>query len=185
MRLRTALPWTSPVLAVLVFSLACAGSAAAQSAEFPTPAPDLRMALLYPAPMPKELLPPASFQPKEPAPVHRRMSPSQRRDWLLLGAADHGAAFFDARTTRVAMRHYREFDPLLRPFAHSPALYPVMQLAPFGVDWLASRMATSHHRWIRRLWWLPQCAATVGHLWAGTHNMSLPSAAGLPASHLP
>jgi hypothetical protein len=137
------------------------------------------MALLYPAPMPKELLPPPSFQPNELAPARRRMSAAQRRVWLVLGAADHGAAFFDARTTRVAMRHYRELDPLLRPFAHSAALYPVMQIAPFGVDWLASRMATSRHRWARKLWWLPQSAATAGHLWAGTHNM------GLPSPHLP
>lgn len=103
------------------------------------------------------------------------MSPAQRRAWLLLGAADHGAAFFDARTTRDAMRNYQELDPLLRPFAHSDALYPVMQIAPFGLDWLGSRLATSRHRWLRRLWWLPQSAATVGHLWAAAHNMSLPT----------
>lgn len=102
------------------------------------------------------------------------MSPGQRRAWLMLGIAQHGAAFFDAKTTRDAMRNHQELDPLLRPFAHSAALYPVMQVAPTGLDWLAVRLAASRHRWLRRIWWLPQAAATAGFLWSATHNLSLP-----------
>lgn len=103
------------------------------------------------------------------------LSFKEQRVWLLLGLAQHGAAFFDARTTRDAMSHYHELDPLLRPFAHSPALYPVMQIAPAGLDWLALRLASSRHRWLRRLWWLPQTAAAAGFVWSGVHNLRLPN----------
>jgi hypothetical protein len=108
------------------------------------------------------------------------MSPAKRRAWFALDLAEHGAAFFDARTTRQAVHHYHELDPLLCPFVHSAALYPVMQLAPFGLDWLATRLAISRHRWLRRVWWLPQAAATAGFVWSGMHNLSLPSAPALP-----
>lgn len=121
----------------------------------------------------------ANFHPAH-APKRLTMSPVQRRAWLALDLAEHGAAFFDARTTRQAMRHYHELDPLLRPFAHSAALYPAMQLAPFGLDWLATRLAVSRHRWLRRLWWLPQAAATAGFVWSAMHNLSLPPAPALP-----
>jgi hypothetical protein len=108
------------------------------------------------------------------------MSASQRRSWYLLGLAQHGAAFVDARTTREALKNYRVPDPLLRPFAHSAAIYPVMQIAPLGFDWLAVRMATSRHHWERHLWWLPQAVATAGFLWSGVHNLRLPRPPGLP-----
>lgn len=108
------------------------------------------------------------------------MSPAQRRAWYLLAFAQHGAAFFDAHTTRDAVRHYQELNPLLRPFAHSAAIYPVMQIAPFGLDWLATRLATSRHRWLRHLWWVPQAAATAGFVWSGAHNLALPTTPGAP-----
>ncbi len=108
------------------------------------------------------------------------MSPVQRRLWLALGFAQHAAAFFDARTTREAMTHYHELDPLLRPFSHSAALYPAMQIGPFGLDWLAQRIATSRHEWLRRLWWVPQAAATAGFIWSGAHNLSLPAPGAAP-----
>ncbi|HEV2388037.1 MAG TPA: hypothetical protein VGS20_12365 [Candidatus Acidoferrales bacterium] len=168
------------VLAGLALALGFAGSAAAQSLDPALGVPDLHPALLYPAPFSRNLLPPPPFQPARPAPPRLRMSPGQRRAWLVLAAADHSASFFDARTTRVAIRNYQELNPLLRPFAHSAALYPAMQVVPFGLDLLASRLATSRYRWLRRLWWLPQSAATVGHLWAGAHNMGLPAPSGAP-----
>jgi hypothetical protein len=109
------------------------------------------------------------------------MSPVQRRVWFALGFAQHGAALFDSLTTREAMAHYHELDPLLRPFAHSAALYPAMQIGPFGLDWLANRMATSRHKWVRRFWWVPQAAATAGFIWSGAHNLSLPVPGAAPA----
>ncbi|MDE3136149.1 MAG: hypothetical protein KGL59_06225 [Acidobacteriota bacterium] len=147
-------------------------------------APDLRATLFTPQPSPARLLPKPDSRPAwipEPPPLQPRMSRAQRRAWFLLGLTQHGAAFFDARTTRDAMAHYRELDPLLRPFAHSAAIYPAMQIGPMGLDWLATRLATSRHHWLRRLWWVPQAAATAGFLWSGIHNLDLPTPPGVPA----
>jgi hypothetical protein len=169
-------------LATLLFVI-CAAAPRVRAQVLDKTTPDLRAALLTPAPFPERLLSKPSFHPEwvpQQRPRSSRMSPAQRRVWLALGVAQHGAAFFDARTTRDAMAHYRELDPLLRPFAHSAAIYPAMQIAPLGLDWLARRLATSRHRWLRRLWWVPQAAATAGFLWSGMHNLGLPATPGIP-----
>ncbi len=170
-------------LATLVF-ITCAAAPRARAQVLEKATPDLRATLFPAPPFPERLLPKPDFHPEwipEQRPRPPRMSRPQRRAWLLLGVAQHGAAFFDARTTREAMTHYRELDPLLRPFAHSAAIYPAMQLGPVGLDWLATRLATSRHRWLRRLWWVPQAAATAGFLWSGMHNLELPTPTGIPA----
>lgn len=123
------------------------------------PAPPGQLANISDAPQPQK---------------HFGLFKGKLRAWVVLGLMQHGAAFFDARTTHDAMNHYREVDPFIRPFAHSAALYPVMQIAPLGLDWLATRMATSRNRWLRRIWWLPQAASTAGFLWSGVHNLRLP-----------
>jgi hypothetical protein len=164
--------------------MACAVVPRARAQALDKPAPNARAALFALAPSPERLLPEPDSHPEwipEPPPRRPRMSRSERRLWIVLGAAQHGAAFFDARTTRDAMTHYRELNPLLRPFAHSAALYPVMQIGPVGLDWLATRLATSRHHWLRRLWWVPQAAATAGFLWSGVHNLDLPAPSGIPA----
>lgn len=99
----------------------------------------------------------------------------------MLILTQHGAALFDAHSTREAINHNRELDPLLQPFAHSAILYLAMQIGPVSLDWLATHMATSRHRWLRRLWWAPQAAATAGFLWSGIHNLGLPAPTGVPA----
>ncbi len=96
-----------------------------------------------------------------------------RRLWLTLAVVQHGAAVFDAWTTRRAVRSHRELNPLLRPFAHSAALYPAMQIAPLAADWGALRLARSRHGWMRRLWWVPQAGLTAGMIWSGIHNLRL------------
>ena len=172
-----------PALAALLF-ITCAAVPDARAQALGKAAPVLRATLFIPTPFPEPLLPKPDLHPEwipqQPLP-RPRMSPVQRREWLLLGVAQHGAAFFDARTTRDALTHYRELDPVLRPFAHSAALYPAMQIAPLGLDWLARRLATSRHHWLRRLWWVPQAAATAGFLWSGVHTLRLPAPAGIPA----
>jgi hypothetical protein len=170
-------------LAALTFIL-CVTAPRTRAQVLEKTTPDLRATLFAAPAVPERLLPRPDFHPEWIPPQRTRpprMSIAQRRAWILLGAAQHGAAFFDARTTRDAMRHYRELDPLLRPFAHSEALYPAMQLGPVGLDWLATRLATSPHRWLRRLWWVPQAAATAGFLWSGMHNLRLPATSGVPS----
>jgi hypothetical protein len=178
----------SPAIRVLARSavISCVASALA----FPAFGQDAGKALARPEPR-GALAPPAAGRAKPaPSPNPRPLSHpkryglalGQKRVWLFLALAQHGAAFFDARTTRDTMGHdavrqYGELDPLLRPFAHSAALYPVMQIGPAGLDWLALRLSGSHRRWLRRIWWLPQTAAVAGFVWSGAHNLRLPERA--------
>jgi hypothetical protein len=114
----------------------------------------------------------AYLSPIEPARARRHL-------WLALAVAQHGAAGFDAWTTRRAIRRYRELNPLLRPFAHSVALYPVMQLMPLAADWGALRLARSRRGWVRRLWWMPQVGLAAGMIWSGIHNLRLQASEGV------
>lgn len=116
------------------------------------------------------------LQPPPPVIFERpRMSPAQRRAWIGLAIAGHGAATFDAWSTRRAITHGagEESNPMLRPFAHSGALYVAVQASPALMDYLGRRMMTSRHRWVRRMWWLPQTAGTAVSLTAGVHNTRL------------
>lgn len=99
----------------------------------------------------------------------------QRKIWYGLVAASSGAAAFDAWTTRRAVsgNYGVEGDPLLRPFAHSNAIYAATQVSPAVLDYVGHRMMTSHHEWMRKMWWVPQVAGTSFSLGAGVHNYRL------------
>jgi hypothetical protein len=99
----------------------------------------------------------------------------QRKIWYGLVAASSGAAAFDAWTTRRAVsgNYGVEGDPLLRPFAHSNAIYAATQVSPAILDYVGHRMMTSHHEWMRKMWWVPQVAGTSFSLGAGVHNYRL------------
>jgi hypothetical protein len=95
-----------------------------------------------------------------------------RKAWLMLSLAQHGAAAFDAYTTRQAISAgAREDDPFMRPFAHSPSIYIVSQIAPTVLDYAARRMQRDQHAFIRHSWWLPQSASTAFLAVAGAHNL--------------
>ena len=99
----------------------------------------------------------------------------QRKIWYGLMAAGHSAAVFDAYSTRRAVSggYGTESDPLMRPFAHSNAMYFATQVSPAVMDYLGHRMVTSNHPWMRRIWWVPQAAGTGLSLSAGIHNSRL------------
>ena len=84
-----------------------------------------------------------------------------------------GAAAFDAYSTRLALsgNYGTESNPLLRPFAHSGALYAATQVSPVVMDFIGKRMMVSENRWMRRMWWLPQAAGSGFSIAAGVHNM--------------
>jgi len=107
---------------------------------------------------------PAVFRPVE--------SPRQRKIWYALMVTGHSAAAFDAWSTRRAVSggYGRESDPLLRPFAHSGAMYAATQVSPAVMDYLGRRMMVSHHRLLRRFWWVPQVAGASLSFGAGIHN---------------
>jgi hypothetical protein len=97
-----------------------------------------------------------------------------RKVWLALSIAEHSAATFDAYSTRLAVsRGANEADPLMQPFAHSPAIYGAIQVGPLVLDYAARRMERSQHGFLRKTWWVPQSAATGLFLFSGAHNMSV------------
>src|SRR5579885_2481756 len=90
-------------------------------------------------------------------------------------------AAFDAWSTRRAISggYGTEANPLLRPFAHSNALYVATQVSPALMDFLGKRMMTSRHAMFRKLWWLPQTAGAGLSFAAGSHNVALTNS-GVP-----
>jgi hypothetical protein len=97
----------------------------------------------------------------------------KQRDWLVMGAVEHGAATFDAWSTRRAISsgQAQELDPLLQPFAGNGSLYAAVQVGPLAFDYVGRRMLTSRHRWERRTWWVPQALSTAFSIASGAHNL--------------
>jgi hypothetical protein len=148
--------------------------------------PDAPLAKIAPPPKMEDvpaataemLVPPS--QPFANAPVKPAVRASyetarQRKIWYGLMAGGHGAAAFDAWTTRRAVTggYGSEGDPLLRPFANSNAIYAATQVSPAIMDYLGHRMLTSNQAWMRRLWWVPQAAGASISLSAAIHNYRL------------
>ncbi|MGH9717472.1 MAG: hypothetical protein ACRD4R_12210 [Candidatus Acidiferrales bacterium] len=97
-----------------------------------------------------------------------------RRKWIALSAAVHGAAAFDAFTTRQAIgRGAVEADPMMKPFASSPSIYAAIQVAPLVLDYAARHMQRSQNPIIRRMWWLPQSGGAAMYLFSGAHNLGV------------
>jgi hypothetical protein len=116
------------------------------------------------------------------APSKPVVSERERKTWYILLGADHSAAFFDAWSTRTVLSNGgRELDPIVRPFAHSSALYPALQVAPLGADYFGAKLMQSRNRTLRKLWWVPQAVAAAGSMFcgatnlAGTRSFSVPS----------
>jgi hypothetical protein len=115
------------------------------------------------------------FQPSKPTFRQPHESPRQRKLWYGLAVAGHTGAAFDAWSTRRAVSggYGQEANPLLRPFAHSNFIYAATQISPAVMDFLGKRMMRSQHRWVRRMWWLPQTAGTGFSFAAGAHNVGV------------
>ncbi len=114
--------------------------------------------------------------PVKPVKVYSPEKPRMSRTWLALTMVQHGAATFDAYSTRQAIGHGAvEDDPLMRPFAHSGAIYAAIQVGPLLLDYVARRMQHSEYGMVRRMWFVPQSASTAGFLISGVHNLSVAS----------
>jgi hypothetical protein len=104
-------------------------------------------------------------------PVNPESVPS-RKTWLMLSIAEHSAATFDAYSTRRAIANgAHEVDPVMRPFANSPAIYAAIQVCPLVLDFTARKMQRSQNNFVRHTWWLPQAVGTGVYLFSGAHNM--------------
>jgi hypothetical protein len=115
------------------------------------------------------------MQPMKAAYTRPRETRGQRVAWYTLAVAGHGAAAFDAYSTRLALsgNYGVESNPLLRPFAHSSALYAATQVSPAVMDFIGKRMMVSDNRLVRKLWWVPQVAGSGFSVMAGVHNLSV------------
>jgi hypothetical protein len=125
------------------------------------------------------ILPGTGIQPANPPKSalkgFRYETPKQKVAWIGLSVAGHGAAGFDAYSTRQAISggFGTESNPLLRPFAHSNALYAATQVSPTVMDYLGHKMMTNRRPWVRKMWWVPQAAGAGFSVAAGVHNLSL------------
>src|ERR1700722_2139019 len=107
-----------------------------------------------------------AIRPVESAPA--------RRNWLILSVVELSPQRFDGFSTRQAVsRGAVEQDPLMRPFAHSPAIYAAIQVGPVLFDLLAGHMQRSNYNFERRTWWVPQTASTGMSIFAGVHNLNI------------
>jgi hypothetical protein len=95
--------------------------------------------------------------------------------WFVLGAVEHGAATFDAWSTRrnIIDGVAHETDPLMKPFANSGAMYAAVQVAPVLFDFMSKQMLRNSHSWVRKSWWVPQTASTVASVLSGAHNVAI------------
>jgi len=102
-------------------------------------------------------------------------TPRQQKLWYTFMAVSHGAAAFDAWSTRKAIsgNYGTEGDPFLRPFSHSNAIYAATQVSPAVMDYIGRRMLTSTHPAVRRFWWVPQVAGASFSFASGAHNYAL------------
>ncbi|MGA8037713.1 MAG: hypothetical protein WA823_17320 [Candidatus Acidiferrales bacterium] len=97
-----------------------------------------------------------------------------RRAWLALAFVEHGAAAFDAYSTRQSIGHGNlEDDPVMRPFASSPAIYVATQVTPVLLDILARHMQRSEYGIFRRVWWVPQSLSAGVSILSGVHNLHI------------
>jgi hypothetical protein len=110
-------------------------------------------------------------------PVKREPVPFVTRNWLVMTAIQHSAATFDAWSTRnsITSGRGRELNPLMKPFAGTGAIYGVIQLAPMATDFLGKRLMRSNHATLRKLWWMPQAAGSVGFMLSGINNLKVAS----------
>ena len=108
--------------------------------------------------------------------IERAVNSPSRRQWIALAIIEHGAAGFDAYSTRQAVGHGAvEQDPLMRPFAGSPAIYVATQVGPVLFDLLARHMQHSEYPLVRRVWWLPQTLSAGVSIFSGVHNLHVAS----------
>ncbi len=106
---------------------------------------------------------------------HYEATANQRKAWYALAVTGHGAAVFDAWSTRraISQGYGAEGNPLLRPFSHSGAMYVATQVSPAVMDYVGKRMMVNRHPLVRKMWWVPQLAGSGASLAAGVHNMGL------------
>lgn len=116
-----------------------------------------------------------AFEPIKPVDHRGFDNRNQKKIWYGLMAAGHAGAAFDAWSTRRALsgNYGTEADPLMRPFAHSGAIYAATQVTPVLMDLIGRRAMVSQHTWVRRLWWVPQSVGASLSFSTAIHNVGV------------
>ena len=162
---------------------AVSSASSANSSSTSKDSKDSNVATLPSAPEPKvkaeadPAIRPAAAQPFQPVrPATRPYeTPRQRKAWYALTIIGGSGAALDAWSTRRAISggYGQEANPFLRPFANSNVLYAATQVSPALMDFLGKRLMTNEHRWVRKVWWLPQTAGASFSFVAAAHNISV------------
>ena len=97
---------------------------------------------------------------------------------LALTAVQSAALVTDGITTKECDKPgCSEGDPVSRLFiGRHPTwsrMAPAGAAVAVGQMWLAERMKTSRHKWVRRLWWLPEVAGIAANSVAAANNERL------------
>jgi len=64
-------------------------------------------------------------------------------------------------------------QPIFAAFANSNAIYAATQVSPLVMDFLGKQMMMSQHKWVRKMWWLPQTAGASFSFVSGVHNVGV------------
>jgi hypothetical protein len=161
--------------AVTISDVPSASKAVAESAKVPAAPAELPAAPIAKVEPGEPAVQPFPSSPVKPALERPVPTPRQQKLWYTFMAVSHGAAAFDAWSTRRAItgNYGTESDPFLRPFAHSNAIYAATQVSPLVMDYLGRRMMTSSNPTLRRFWWVPQVAGAGFSFGSGMHNYAL------------
>jgi hypothetical protein len=154
--------------------VAAASITAASAPSMPQPKPEVIAYALAAEPAAAQ---PAAFalEPVKPATHRSYDNPNEVKVWYALLAAGHAGAAFDAWSTRRALSGNwgTEADPLMRPFAHSGAVYAATQVTPLVMDFIGRRSMVSAHPWVRKMWWVPQAASASISFSTAIHNVGV------------
>jgi hypothetical protein len=139
----------------------------------PTPVAAAAAAAALPAPNPSPIAPVIAAPRRAEYTGHITGGP--QKQWLALAIAGHGAATFDAWSTRRAITQNgaRELNPMLKPFAGNRSIYAATQVGPTLLDIVGRKMMTSRHPLLQHTWWLPQVLGTAASLLGGIHNVGV------------
>jgi hypothetical protein len=154
--------------------VAAASITAVSAPSMPQPKPEVMADALAAEPAAAQ---PAGFalEPVKPATRRSYDNPNEVKVWYALMAAGHAGAAFDAWSTRRALSGNwgTEADPLMRPFAHSGAVYAATQVTPLVMDFIGRRSMVSTHPWVRKMWWVPQAAGASISFSTAIHNVGV------------
>lgn len=117
-------------------------------------------------------------RPKPPATRHLFNAAIHDKPVLILSTAQVSLATWDGFTTRSFVRRgYEEGDPLVKwAIGTRPTwkrMAPMGAAQSIGLMLIAERMRQSHHKWVRRLWWVPQSIQISGNIFGVQSNTHL------------